>query len=76
MDEEPAPQSKERRAETPNLRLRAPVLYPTHAISGKRLFLVVYLLVADKYCGPLSRAVCVVSISRSSALDLGFQHLF
>ena len=29
MDEAPAPQSKERRSETPNLRLRAPVLYPT-----------------------------------------------
>jgi hypothetical protein len=28
-DEAPAPQSKERRSETPNRRLRAPVLYPT-----------------------------------------------
>src|SRR4030095_11662570 len=32
LDEAPAPQSKERRAETPKLRLRAPVLYPTAAI--------------------------------------------
>ena len=32
LDEAPAPQSKERRSETPNLRLRAPVLYPTALI--------------------------------------------
>src|SRR4029453_9094900 len=29
LDEAPAPQSRERRSETPNRRLRAPVLYPT-----------------------------------------------
>jgi hypothetical protein len=38
-DEAPAPPSKERRAETPNLRLRAPVLYPTGVFLGAVLYL-------------------------------------
>jgi hypothetical protein len=35
-DEAPAPQSKEWRSETPDLRLRAPVLYPTRAMRRHR----------------------------------------